>query len=532
MIDRRTIGSTNIGQVKDNLVLAGSNLPKPDAQLFGHAWSNTDLHFAQGRFADANELIGGQDGAYVSVACENDDVIIGTDNFGFGKLYIYEDDSRWAVGRSLMGLAEYVRSCGWGLTRNYTQLQNWFLQGNTIIGGQLTSFETVFNEIRLLPFDLDLRICGKEFPRLERREPKFLDLSYRDSLQYALIEFCSRLKTLLSSELPVTSDITGGQDSRFILCGLQRAAGTDIPLGDRVRFKSQRTLREDFAVASEIADKFGLKLNRAPKEKFDIDPDLAIEKWVAHDLGVYSPIYPVLQDTQEVSLNGCVPAFRNSYNADSVKGELISKRTRWLSDDALEGLSRDAEMSLEMVANGGDDRINHYTEFRSRIHGGRPSLRGPAMSPLCMNSLYQTALLLPFNEINRSQFYADAMFSMNSRLAELHFDKPNKNWTETHLSALTQVEFGSEDLMTGKVNGTLPRPARSVGSDEFSQIERLADLYYSSRERATGLLPESYVAEGDRLMRDALERPKSLAPILGFVSMVILTGRVEQLVSN
>ena len=524
--------SIMMGKMQDNLVLAGSNLPKPESQLFGHAWVDADLYFSQGELPGGMSITGGEDGAYVSVAREGDEVVIGTDNLGFGKLYLYEDGSRWAVGRSLMGLAEYVRSCDWKLTKNFGQSQNWFLQGNTVIGGQLTSFASIFNEIRLLPFSVNLRFGEKKVPQLESRDQKFLGMSYRESLEYALVEFCSRLRTLLLSNFPVTSDITGGQDSRFILCGLQRAASEDIVLRDRVRFKSQKTWEKDFAVASKIASMLGLELNRGPEEKYEIDPDLAIETWLAHDLGVYSPFYPILPDTREVNLNGCSPAFRNIYTASSVKAELVSKRTRWLSDDALESLNRDAQMSLAVVSNGGDDRVNHYTEFRSRIHGGRPSLRGPAMSPLCMNSLYQTAQLLPFNQIHRSQFYADAMFSMNPSLAELPFDSAKKNWTDEHRSSLTKVEFSSGDLCPGEVRGNLPQPARAMVGNDVSQVERLADLYYSSRDRAIGLLPESFVAEADRVMRDALGRPKSLAPILGFVSTVILTGRVERLVSH
>lgn len=515
--------------MRDNLVLAASNLPLPDSACFGYAWVGSDLYFCDGQDVEVPQLDLGEDGAYVRVLCDSEKVSIGTDFFGFGKVYLYQSGHNWAVGRSMMGLAEYASSSGWPLTKDFTQLQGWFLRGNTIIGGQLTSFRTVFDEISLVPGEQIVEIdCNKQL-KVSQRKLGIPNLSYSDGLQFALEEMCSRMRTLLKSDVPVSSDITGGQDSRLIFGALVNAAGNDVDLDKAVRFKSQVSWKQDYAVASKIAKRYGIDLNKAASQRVEPDVDYALELWRLNDLGVYSTFYPVLPSSGEIALNGCAPAYRRVYKHSSLKDEMSANRTQWISDDAIVGLENAALQSLSEVPESGDLRVRHYNSFRGRIHGGRPALRGAALSPLSSRSLYQAATLLPITAIERSQFYADIMFSLDPELAEFEFDKPSKNWTNEQKSALTTVPIRQSYIQAGKVYGSPAEiPERSPNLD-IRQHDRLAEMYYRAKPKVIGLLPPSFLERADECLSEVLNGNQQFAPVLGFVTTVILYGEVERL---
>lgn len=515
--------------MKDNLILAASNLPFPKSACYGYAWVGSDLYFCDGEGGTTPRLDLGEDGAYVAVLSDSEKVSIGTDFFGFGKVYLYRAGEDWAVGRSLMGLAEYVASCGWRLTKDFTQLQSWFLRGNAMIGGQLTSFRTVFNEISLVPAQQVVEIDRKKQLKVMSRALATPNLSYSDGLQFALEEMCSRLRTLLESEIPVSSDLTGGQDSRLIFGALLNAAGSDLSLHNAVRIKSQVSWKQDYAVASKIAKRYGVTLNKPAKRRVEADVDYAIELWRRNDLGVYSTFYPVLPASGEIALNGCAPAYRRVFTNPSLREEMTANRTQWISDDAIVGLEKAALESLAEVSESGDLRVRHYNLFRSRIHGGRPALRGAALSPLSSRAFYQAATLLPITAIERTQFYADAMFSLDSELAEFEFDKPSKNWTDTQKSALTIVPIRQEYIQSGKVYGSPSEiPERSPSLDT-RQHDRLAEMYYRAKSKVMGLLPPTFLEKADECLSEALIGNQEFAPVLGYVTTVILYGEVERL---
>ncbi|WP_408930830.1 hypothetical protein ACKFR8_05595 [Corynebacterium axilliensis] len=515
--------------MRDNLVLAASNLPLPGKACFGYAWVGADLYFCDGESREAPQLELGEDGAYVAVLPGSEKISIGTDFFGFGKVYLYRSGNNWAVGRSMMGLADYAASSGWSLTKDFTQLQSWFLRGNAMIGGQLSSFRTVFKEISLVPAEQKLEIDRNKRLEVLSLAPSAANMSYSDGLQFALEEMCSRLRTLLKSEMPVSSDITGGQDSRLILGALVNAAGSDIDLDAAVRFKSQVGWKQDYAVATKIAKRYGIALNKPAKKRVEADVDYALELWRLNDLGVYSTFYPVLPSSGEIALNGCSPAYRLIYKNSSLGDEMKASRTEWISDDAIKGLEAAALDSLAEVPDDGDLRVRHYSLFRNRIHGGRPALRGAALSPLSSRALYQAATLLPITAIERSQFYADAMFSLDPELAEFEFDKPSKNWTSEQKSALTRVSIRQQYIQGGQVHGAPSEiPGRSPNL-ETRQHDRLAEMYYRAKPKVIGLLPPTFLDKADECIAEILKGNQQFAPVLGFVTTVILYGEVERL---
>lgn len=518
--------------MRDNLVLAASNLALPDRACFGYVWVGSDLYFCDGESGDVPQLDLGEDGAYVAVLPGSENICIGTDFFGFGKVYLYRSGHNWAVGRSMMGLADYAASSGWPLSKDFTQLQSCFLRGNSMIGGQLSSSRTVFQEISLVPAEQKLEIDRSKRLEISGRNRSAPSMSYSDGLQFALEEMCSRLRTLLRSDVPLSSDLTGGQDSRLIFGALVNSADSNVDLNQAVRFKSQVSWKQDYAVATKIAKHYGVDLNRPAAKRVEADIDYALELWRLNDLGVYSTFYPVLPSSGEIALNGCAPAYRPTYKNASLGDEMRANRTEWISDDAIKGLEAAALESLAEIPDSGDLRVRHYSLFRNRIHGGRPALRGAAVSPLSSQALYRAATLLPSTAIERSQFYADAMFSLDPELAEFEFDKPSKNWTDEQKAALTTVPIRQRYIQAGKVYGSPSEVPEKSSNLDTRQHDRLAEMYYRAKPKVIGLLPPSFLNKADEYISEVLRGSQQFAPVLGFVTTVILYGEVERLSSR
>ncbi|GFZ98571.1 hypothetical protein [Nesterenkonia alkaliphila] len=236
----------------ENAVITAVDKPLPGAYLRGYALIGANLVIGESGRERFGEVRSGQDGAYVSVSPEpGGRVSIGTDDTGYAKLFLYHSGDNWALGASLMELAEYVSDRSWELTVDRSQLQNFLLRG--MIGNQLTSHHTVFSEIRLLAPTTDVVVSDGLKPSIEiRRRVDERPSDYANVLQDGLDEVTGLLRTLIQSDIPVVSDITGGRDSRVVLALLQTANSTGQSLGRHVRFRSNRRNSADWPVKSRV----------------------------------------------------------------------------------------------------------------------------------------------------------------------------------------------------------------------------------------------------------------------------------------
>lgn len=505
--------------------------------LRGYAQIGADIITGPDGHAAYGDVPAGHDGAYVSVvhSGEDDRAVVGTDDTGYARLFVYEYIDKWAIGSSLMDLAEFVSGQAWPLSLNEAQFKTFLLKSRGMLGNQLTSLETTFNEIRLLAPSEYAVIGNTESPTLDvyQRDPE-LPVDYATALKDALDEMTGRLRTLIRSGLPVVSDITGGRDSRSVLAALRVANDTNIPIGELVRFRSSPRIEEDWVIAKPLSDKYGLQVNRASQENsFHVDPDYAYQVWRSNDLGAYAPLYLFRTYSDDIALNGAAGGVHRSvYRKATMADQLVAMRTDWLSDDDLAALTKSMEQTLDHVGGHDDRRLEHFRLFRNRFHGGRNALRTLSVAPLGSAKLRHASSLMSDEHLDRAQFYADVMHNLAPDLATEPYDSPKKGWDDRHRHELTIV-----DVDPGRFAGRLYGRPTSPPERRFAERKHFDPFYeafHNAAPRAieSGLLPSEYVAAAQKTLEatkgSVLKHAVEGVPI----STVILAGEAFALAND
>src|SRR5699024_6944038 len=135
---------------------------------------------------------------------------IGTDGAGYGRLFLYQSDDGWAIGTSLIELAEHVYERRWQLSIDALQMKALLLKPR-LISMQLLSRETGFREIRLLTQHEEVIVerGRKNSLTVVKKNPE-TEADYTTALTKGLQELVSRMRTLLDAQIPLVSDISGG----------------------------------------------------------------------------------------------------------------------------------------------------------------------------------------------------------------------------------------------------------------------------------------------------------------------------------
>lgn len=523
-------------------VIASSDLPVPAPSLRGYALVAGAVVIGDDGMRAFDEIVPGVDGAYTTVIGSRRSVVIGTDAQGYGRLFLYRDGSRWAAGSSLVELAEFASARGWPLTVDRDRLLSFALRGP--ISNQLTSFSTVFAQITTAPAAAGLRVrrslrgAAATVDLSRTRKGRSRDgRSYAELLKAALDEITGTLRALMTSSLPLVSDITGGRDSRAVLAALLAAAPAGAPaIGELVRFKSGEQLVEDFAVASSLSDKYGLGVNRPPESPPRIvDPRHGYEVWRANDLGVYGPIYPFRSVTEEVGLSGAggeshrlfykrpLPEVFRAAGTDDVPSLVVDR----LAASAIADLGR-------LAGKGVDERVLHYRNFRDRFHGGRNAVRTVAIAPLASTSLRAAADRMPAAARERGQVLADILLNLAPELVAEPFDTPAKAFDEDHLRAATRVEVDPGRLR-GAVHGVRKLPPTVSAAPPGAHLAVFAEAFAEAagRVRATGWLPDAVIDAGASAISAAVDQGRFAHAVTGQpVSLVILAGEAARLATR
>lgn len=95
-------------------LVASSALGLPVPSLQGYAFAGADLVLGDMGQASYGPVPAGLDGAYVSVVYDEDRgaIVVGTDAAGLGRLFYYGSGESWALGRSLLELADHAAAQG------------------------------------------------------------------------------------------------------------------------------------------------------------------------------------------------------------------------------------------------------------------------------------------------------------------------------------------------------------------------------------------------------------------------------------
>lgn len=516
-----------------NSIIASTITGVPESALHGFAQVDGDFIFGDSGRKIYGTVLPGHDGAYVSVVRRSaDSALVGTDAAGYGRLYLYQRGFRWALGTSLMELADYVRSLDWPLGVDRLQLTQFLFRSNMLVN-QLISLDTVFPEVRLVATSEEVEILHGRLSSymVRQRETLTCNSDYRATMQDAIDEMVGRMRTLLQAEMPVASAISGGRDSRTILAALRVADEASGDIGLQVRFRSNERRFDDWAVAKLLSSRYGLHLNRASDApELPVDPGHSFDLWRTHDLGVYSSIYQFLSYTPEVALSGVGgETHRAAYSGRSLVDRLRRVQTEFVADEAVDALAVRIEHSLDFLGGHRDRHLEHYRQFRNRFHGGRAPLRTAIIAPLNTKKFRAASSLMSATYLSQAQFLADIMLNFAPDLAIEPYDSPGKSWSEKHYEDLTRLTPDPERFV-GRVYGNLEPPPVTVYRSQ-KPLEPFFEAFHEAAPAAveSGLLPRRFVKEAEKKLQETQGRRFRHAEEGRDVSTVILAGQVAEL---
>lgn len=360
-----------------------------------------------------------------------------TDPLGQDVLYYYRSETRWAVSNSFFELASHLKGRV-RLTPYEPALDAFFIADGNGFGAQLISNNTSIREIKVLPIGKALKID------LDSHRTELIDSSIEASLQAkpeesyeslirrGLAEGRDRIGALSKSGATLTTDLSGGQDSRAVF-GIVRSA---VDNGSKLRVVSNPRKEEDYMIATSLATRYATTLHHSTGSIRDIGDEEAYKIWKSGNLGVYLPVYPANTPSPNYGLykvNGG-NALAKRFADRSVPEFLEDIRKHYENEERYQGVRAEflsAIDELDIDQQDPDAMYLHYLNFRSRFHYGRnwyASLVNPVVSPLINRHIVKAFFQLPVADRQRGRLFMDVLMAIDPVLALHPFDSPGKNF--------------------------------------------------------------------------------------------------------
>lgn len=487
----------------------------PEDQFRGYCFVGPDyIYGADGREKFENEtgnrLTPGLDGCYAIATATSDGVEVGVDAGGMAKLFYYHKDNIWAFGDSLSGLVDHLRMNGINPEPNIPQLaaMGWL----STFTSQVCSFSTIFSDITLLASGQKLIVTRSGIRTIDLPRPTLLP--YKHALEVFMSTWVARIRTLLMcKDLVLSSDLTGGIDSRTIFALL--AAATKEPTANRpyVRSSTLDYWRSDLQAAEPIARAYGIELNTdIPRPALRSTGEETFERWRATCLGTYLSVYlrPTRQDPLRVHLDGGGGEnFRFFYPEKSLP-TLLDKFSGRLPESWYGQWRHEVETSvsyLKIRTPDAPDSILHYREFRNRFHTGRSPHFSVFGSPMASGLLKQFSAPLKF--MDGRQIYFDIMESLAPGLMNFEYDKAGKGPAPSNLQDLTVARV-SQDIEGGHAYFRSPTKSKRSRQNRRSAIDHFLEAAQNSLEspQVKEFLTSTQLRKGDEALAKARERGK------------------------
>ncbi len=394
---------------REFFIIDSLNLHKVSTRLYGFALVNCLP------VTSAEDLAGEMptgDGAYVYVHADAHKITVMQDFIGSYGLYLYQDGDYFALSNSFFRLVEHIKGTHpITLNRDYATA---FLP----VGLCAVSFsDTMVNEIRLLGrntvIEIPLDSGVPELGSIDYLE-NTLELSSAEGI--ALLDswyekWTGMIRNLAAATTNIQVDLSGGFDSRIIL-SLLLGSGIDMKKVFVNSIKDElHTHREDYEIASAIADHYDFPLNnhsfRVNKQRFYTQQEVLDISYYLK-LGFHKQMYyriHCLENSHHYfggSGGECVRDYWNTSEEEYIESEVRRCKSAYgMTDPAhTEAVRRHLRKTFDELRRKYSDlgrpipeedlSLNLYRETRCRNHFGKDVLEN-----MFGNSFKYTPLLDP-----------------------------------------------------------------------------------------------------------------------------------------
>ena len=458
------------------------------SKFFGYGVSKNALIFGTsglGKYLKENK--NGEwpsEGRFAGIFVEKDTILIKTDNTGQELLYLFEKDDDWAVSNSFLYLLNYAKHHN-DLTFLPHIASCFHLKKGHHIGEQLISHKTMIDEISIIPITWQL-LVNRDSKTLKFEKSDYLEKyttvneeNYQKTIIEVLQDGAGLLKALSNAGHPLNPHLSGGYDSRLVLCMIDIAG-----IFDNINVSSYRHKTNDYNSAMALCEHFGLPLNLSRmKQKNVLSAGEALRVYLMSCGGTYLPFYPIkdimMRQPFEVVLTGDQPtgwshfAGTAQFNGDADKiandivdyfhgsaiGEKLSEE--FLSTFNLLGIDKNHPAAM----------LAHYTAIRSRHHCGRNWYKSMGsrllFTPLMDSRFIALDLYNQKNGIHPTQLFIDTFSATGDWACEIPFETPERSFTEEQRRS--SPFFGGADLK--------PTKFRLYGNPTTTEDERSDSMF-------------------------------------------------------
>ena len=305
---------------KEFFLIDSNNLSQVRPKLYGYSIQETGIYEDDNLTPEAIANLDGR-GCYVYVEVRDGKITIKQDLNGCWGIYLFRHGDYFAVSNSFFRLLDHIKY-RYPLTVNRDYCHCFLL--NDLCSH--TYSETAINEIRLVERNAILQIdIAKQVLEIELINYKEHTVSPDSEEGIAIldrwIEFWGNvLRDVAQHTEFITMGLSGGFDTRMALLPLLHS-GIDLNKVQFISYKGDlHTYKEDYEIASNIAEYYNIKLNQSPSSNQFLNYSL-FDGW-----NIYSYLIQTFHKT--FGLSPGKKRINKVYHIGGLAGETI--RGNWL----------------------------------------------------------------------------------------------------------------------------------------------------------------------------------------------------------